>query len=99
MRLLLSILFISISLTISFGFVFEQCYKDTNTRYALLQRSKTQLNDADNNEGSSYDSSASLTKVIVSSLTSFTNSIFEQTIQEDTTSLTIEQPQTPSSKI
>ena len=92
-RLLLSILLLSISLTISFGFVFERChYKDTNTRYGL-QRSKTQLDAVENKEGSSsYESSASVTKSIVSSLTSLTNSIFEPTRQEDTTSLTIEQP-------
>jgi len=65
-----------------------------------LQRSKTQLNAVENEEGSSYDSSASITKGLVSSLTSLTNSIFESTRQEDTTSLTIEQPwvsQTPPS--
>jgi len=63
-----------------------------------LQRSKTQLNAVENEEGSSYDSSASFTKGIVSSLTSVTNSIFESSTQEDTS--TIEQPwisQTPPS--
>ena len=97
-RLLLSILLLSSTVTISFGFVFEQCYQDTNTRYAL-QISNTQLK-ALNNEGSgSYDSSASLTKGIVSSLTSVTNSIFEPTTTQGDTS-TIEQPwvsQTPPS--
>ena len=98
-RLLLSILLLSIAETISFGFVFEQCYfKDTNTRYAS-QRSKMQLNAVENEEGSSYDSSASITKGLVSSLTSLTNSIFEPTTtQEDTTA--IAQPwvsQTPPS--
>jgi len=51
-----------------------------------------QLNVENNEESSSsYDSSATLSKSIVSSLTSLTNAVFEPTRQEDTT-LTIEQP-------
>jgi len=78
--------------TLSFGFVQQQrC--TFHTRRQLLQRSITPLNLNDKSNGdtesiddltikdgsSSYESSASLIKGIVSSLTSLTNSIFQPT--------------------
>lgn len=86
--------------TLSFGFVQQQrCTFDT-TRRQLLQRSiaPLNLNDKINDDtgssiddltikdgSSSYESSASLIKGIVSSLTSLTNSIFQPTAQDNIT--------------
>ena len=86
--------------TLSFGFVQQQrCTFDT-TRRQLLQRSiaPLNLNDKINDDtgssiddltikdgSSSYESSASLIKGIVSSLTSLINSIFQPTAQDNIT--------------
>ena len=73
---------------LSFGFVQQQrCKRSIHTRRQQLQRSITTLNlndkSNDDNESadgsSSYESSASLVKGLVSSLTSLTNSIFQPT--------------------
>ena len=84
--------------TLSFGFVQQQWCTFT-TRRQLLQRSTTPLNlntkinddtesidDLTIKDGSSsYESSASLIKGIVSSLTSLMNSIFQPTAQDNIT--------------